>query len=342
MTHKFKDRIVIGLCLLLSLALIMSLVFYGVLSVKSKEADAKNKSTISSYVKANEELEERLDKAQKENKSLEGEKKKLEKENSSLKSKIKKLSSQKKKSGTVATSLSKSTKKAVSKPVSKTVKTTVSQNPKPTGKVCYLTFDDGPTKNTLKILEVLDEYNAKATFFVIDTPQTKIEYIKKVHEKGHTVGLHSSSHNYAKIYKSSKNYFADLTKISKKVESLTGIKSKVIRFPGGGSNTVSKSYKKGIMTYLTRKVTEKGYTYFDWNLDSGDASGTTVSRTRIVNNVLKGAKGKNSVCVLMHDSLSKTTTVEALPYILKGLKKQGFTFKPLTKECYGYHHSVLN
>ena len=98
-------------------------------------------------------------------------------------------------------------------------------------------------------------------------------------------------------------------------------------------NSFTKDTDEGVAKY--------GYTYFDWNVDSGDASGK-LSASKIVNNVLQGAKGKNSICVLMHDAAAKTTTVDALPGIIKGLKEQGFTFKPLTKESYGYHHSVQN
>lgn len=332
MTKGQRYNILLIINILLVLALAAS-VFFGVRQTNNLTT-AKNE--ISHKQTAIQKQEEQLKEIEKENKKLQGEKSKLQSEKSKLQSEnsklqktIKDLKAQKQKTEKPAATVNK-------KPV------TVPQNAKPNSKVCYLTFDDGPTANTLKILKILDQYNVKATFFVIDTPQTKIQYVKQIHAAGHTIGLHSATHNYAKIYKSSSAYFADLKKISDKVKSLTGVESKVIRFPGGGSNTVSRNYKKGIMTYLTSEVTKKGYTYFDWNISSGDADAATVSTTKIVRNVLSGAKNASSACVLMHDAASKTTTVEALPKIIEGLKKQGYQFKPLTKDCYGYHHGVNN
>jgi len=334
MTKRTKGKILAVINLILLVALIFSIFIIirkdNDLS-NAKKQIAHTQTAIEKQSETEKELQSQLDSANKKNEKLESKNKKLESENKKLETQISKLKAQKKNEGTTATTDNK-----------KPIATVVPQNPKPTGKVCYLTFDDGPTANTLKILKILDEYNVKATFFVIDTPQTKIEYVKQIHAAGHTVGLHSNSHNYAHIYKSTTNYFNDLKKISDTVKKYTGVESKVIRFPGGGSNTVSIDHKKGIMSTLAVQVTKKGYTYFDWNLDSEDASAVTVSRTKIVNNVLNGAKGKSSICVLMHDAASKTTTVEALPAIIEGLKKQGYTFEPLTKDCYGYHHAINN
>ncbi len=262
-------------------------------------------------------LKKKLEQANTENK-------KLENENKNYKKEIEKLSSKKK---------------------AEVEKLTASQNspqskyPKAT-KVCYLTFDDGPSDNTLKILKILDEYDAKATFFVIGT--AKFEYLPKIEKAGHAIGLHSNTHEYSKIYKSESAFFKDIKALSKKIDKKIGIKPMIMRFPGGSNNTISKKYKKGIMSNLTTQVQIKGYAYFDWNVDSGDASGHNVSASRITNNVLKQAKNKNSICVLMHDTAAKGTTVKALPAILDGLKKQGYKFEALTEETYGYHYKVNN
>ena len=248
------------------------------------------------------------------------EKKKLEDENAALKKKIETLSAQKAADAA-----------AVSSP----------QSPVPSGeKVCYLTFDDGPSKNTPLILDILKNYNAKATFFVINSAD--IGYIQRIHDEGHTVGLHTASHNYAQLYSSTDAYFNDLQQISDKVESIIGIRPTVMRFPGGSSNKVSAKYCKGIMTQLVTLVQEKGYSYFDWNISSGDADSTTPSYTYIRNNVLNNARNKNSICVLMHDASAKTTTVQALPEIIEGLTNMGYRFAALTPEAYGYHHQNLN
>lgn len=212
---------------------------------------------------------------------------------------------------------------------------------KPSGRhVCYLTFDDGPSDNTLEILEILRKYGIKATFFVINSE--KLDYVKNIYEAGHTVGLHSATHNYGEIYKSTQAYLDDLKVISDRVESIIGIAPKVMRFPGGSSNSVSRKYCAGVMSSLTRAVEELGYSYYDWNVSSGDALSETPSFTYIRNNVLKSARDKNSACVLMHDSDTKTTTVKALPEIIEGLMKMGYSFEPITPEAYGYHHNTLN
>ena len=137
-------------------------------------------------------------------------------------------------------------------------------------------------------------------------------------------------------------FFKDINALAKKIDKKIGIKPMIMRFPGGSNNLVSKKYKKGIMTDLTTQVQIKGYAYFDWNVDSGDASGHNVPASRITKNVLNQAKNKNSICVLMHDTAAKSTTVKALPDILDGLKKQGYKFEVLTEETYGYHYKVNN
>ncbi len=205
-------------------------------------------------------------------------------------------------------------------------------------KVCYLTFDDGPTARTLEILKILKNYNVKATFFVINT--SNIDYIKQATTDGHTIGLHAYNHDYASIYKSTTAYFNDLQKISDKVYSVTGKRSTVIRFPGGSSNTTSIKHCAGIMTALTKQVVDKGYSYFDWNVDSMDAGGAG-SSTAIINNVLKNSNG-GPICVLMHDAAAKTSTVQALPKIIEGLKERGYTFEPLTDKVTGFHHGINN
>lgn len=270
--------------------------------------------------KANTEISSQLEAAQ-------NEKKKLEDENAALKEKIKTLSAQK--AAQSAAALSSQT--TVSSP----------QATVPSGqKVCYLTFDDGPSANTLKILDILNKYGVKATFFVINSAD--IGYVKNIYEAGHTVGLHSATHNYSQIYSSTDAYFNDLQQISDKVESIIGVKPTVMRFPGGSSNKVSAKYCGGIMTRLVSLVQERGYSYFDWNVSSGDADSNTPSYTYIRNNVINSAKNKNSACVLMHDSSVKTTTVQALPEIIEGLMAMGYSFEALTPEAYGYHHRNLN
>ena len=206
--------------------------------------------------------------------------------------------------------------------------------------VCYLTFDDGPSDNTLKILDILDRYNAKATFFVVGTAKT--QYLPQIAARGHSIGLHSTTHKYEVIYKDINSYLADIEQISQIVYEKTGVRSNIIRFPGGGSNKISAQYSVGLMTDLTKRMPQLGYSYFDWNVVSGDADAVKVPAATIANNVLSRAKGKKSICVLMHDTSAKTTTVEALPAIIEGLQKMGFRFEALTAESFGFHQNLNN
>lgn len=278
----------------------------------------ETKQLLQEETEAKEKLSQRLEQSEKENK-------KLENENKNYKKEIEKLSAQKK------TAVEKLTAKQNS-PQSKYPKS---------AKTCYLTFDDGPSDNTLQILKILDKYDVKATFFVIGTG-SKLEYLNKIEKAGHAIGIHSNTHDYSKIYKSTSAFFKDINKLSEKVEKEIGIKTKLLRFPGGSNNTVSRRYRKGVMTDLTTQVQIKGYAYFDWNVDSGDASGNNIPAKKIIKNVLKQAENKNTICVLMHDTSAKKTTVKALPDIIEGLKKQGYKFEVLTEETYGYHFRVNN
>ncbi len=206
-------------------------------------------------------------------------------------------------------------------------------------KTIYLTFDDGPGPYTEKLLNILNTYNAKATFFVIGT-NTRYDYlITKEHEQGHTVGLHSFTHVYSNIYRSVDSYMNDLLMLRDKVKNLTGTESRIIRFPGGSSNTVSKKYKVGIMNELTKKVEEIGFRYFDWNIMSGDA-GNTKDPNKIVQNVISGIKPNNINVVLMHDI--KPYTIEAVPRIIEYGLANGYTFAPLTMESPVVHQKVNN
>ena len=219
-------------------------------------------------------------------------------------------------------------------------KIVVKKNEELDQKIVYLTFDDGPSANTEKILDILKEYNAKATFFVTGNNQKYDNLMKRAHDEGHAIGLHTYSHDYKEVYASEKAYFKDLKSSSDLVEKITGEKSYLIRFPGGSSNTVSAQYSKGLMSLLTKKVQEKGYQYFDWNCDSTDASGNNVP----VNVLVKNATSCTSqhINILMHDTDAKDTTVKALPKIIEYYREKGYTFKAITVDSYTAHHNVNN
>ena len=207
-------------------------------------------------------------------------------------------------------------------------------------KIVYLTFDDGPSSNTKKILDILDKYDAKATFFVTGNNKEYNYLIKTAYDKGHTIGLHTYTHDYAKVYKSKYSYFDDLNKLENMLKGILGYSPKYIRFPGGSSNTISSAYKKGIMTYLTKEVQNRGYQYYDWNCDSTDASGNNVAVSKLVKNATNCSE--NNINILFHDTDAKDTTVEALPKIIKYYKDRGYKFKAIDDNSFAPHHGVNN
>jgi peptidoglycan/xylan/chitin deacetylase (PgdA/CDA1 family) len=208
----------------------------------------------------------------------------------------------------------------------------------PGDKVVYLTFDDGPGAYTQELLDVLEEYNVKATFFVTNSNPQYQDMIAKEAAAGHTVGIHSYSHNYNTVYVSEDAYFADLDQMEEIVEAETGCKTSLIRFPGGSSNTVS-SYNPGIMTALTEDVEDMGYQYFDWNVSSGDAGETTDTET-VAQNVISGMQQHKVSVVLQHDI--KSFSVDAVEEILAWGIENGYTFLPLTESSPTAHHGVNN
>lgn len=207
-------------------------------------------------------------------------------------------------------------------------------------KVVYLTFDDGPSENTDKVLKILKKYDAKATFFVTGNNQKYNDSIRKAEKQGNTIALHTYTHDYATVYSSTEAYFNDLQQISDMVKQITGKAPKYIRFPGGSSNMVSANYSHGIMSKLDSMVHERGYEYFDWNCSSGDAASNSVPAQTIVDNSTNC--NYDQIMLLFHDSSPKTSTVEALPAIIENYKNRGYVFKAISDDTPIFHHGVNN
>ncbi len=178
----------------------------------------------------------------------------------------------------------------------------------------YLTFDDGPSKYTRQILDILDQYNVKATFFVIgrEDEESLILY-EEIFDRGHTLGMHSYSHKYKDIYKNEAAFTKDFEKISGLLTQVTGVEPTFYRFPGGSSNTISKVD----MHVYTEFLTSRGVTYFDWNGDSGDAEGNGIPVEELIANATADIQSRKTSVILFHDTLNKETTVEALPTIIE-------------------------
>ncbi len=181
----------------------------------------------------------------------------------------------------------------------------------------YLTFDDGPSSGTDEILDILKEYDVKATFFVVGkTDDISVAAYKRIVEEGHTLGMHSYSHRYSQIYASKEAFVDDLDKLQEYLYETTGVWSRFYRFPGGSSNTASRVSMSELEDYLS----EQDITYFDWNIVSGDASGYSLSADTIYNNCVSRLNQYNEAVILMHDSQDKHTTVEALPRIIEAIQ----------------------
>ncbi|MBP5276473.1 MAG: polysaccharide deacetylase [Lachnospiraceae bacterium] len=198
----------------------------------------------------------------------------------------------------------------------------------------YLTFDDGPSNNTNAILDVLDEYNSKATFFVIAKNGYEEEYNRIIND-GHTLGLHSYSHVYKDVYSDEMGFKNDVNRIYDFVENVTGVTPKFYRFPGGSSNTIYKSDKNELFDYLD----EMNLTYVDWNVASNDSTYGGLSANQIANNVLNGVEGLDDCVILMHDANDKSSTVEALRIIISSLQcEDNVIFLPITDSTISVKH----
>lgn len=201
-------------------------------------------------------------------------------------------------------------------------------------KIIYLTFDDGPSKYTKRLLDILDKYGIKATFFVVGT-NTSI--IKEEYNRGHAIGVHSLTHNWS-IYRSLESYLDDFNKINDIIEKQTGNRSMIFRFPGGSSNSVSKRYATGIVKKIADYMTKSGYVYFDWNVSAGDASGNTGEE--VYRNVVNGVKNCTKCVILMHDSKQKT--VNQVENIIKTFIDRGYEFRTLDTNGPIVHHHIKN
>lgn len=194
----------------------------------------------------------------------------------------------------------------------------------------YLTFDDGPSKNTERILNTLQEANVPATFFVVSAEGNEeyLPLLKRTLAEGHCIGLHSDTHEYRKIYASAEAYWTDIDALRQKLEPYcSGYDYSVLRFPGGSTNTVSHKYGgSGLMEELIPQAKDKGYAVVDWNVTAEDSVGGDPSANTIASRVIKGCKEQNSAVVLMHDSATNTATAEALPVIINWLKENNYAF----------------
>ena len=203
-------------------------------------------------------------------------------------------------------------------------------------KMAYLTFDDGPSKNTELILYILKENNIHATFFIISPYiEPHIKFIKRAYEEGNAIGNHTADHEFKYVYTCEESFFKSFNKQQDFIKEVTGNECTIFRFPGGSNNTIVKNSRGQDFTKnITSKLNEIGINVYDWNVDSGDATGNNIPASTLIQNVSRELKDKNGnyknpAIILMHDCMTKNTTVEALPGIIKLLKDAGYDFRIL-------------
>ncbi|SDW01258.1 Peptidoglycan/xylan/chitin deacetylase, PgdA/CDA1 family [Lachnospiraceae bacterium KHCPX20] len=203
----------------------------------------------------------------------------------------------------------------------------------------YLTFDDGPSNNTDRILDTLDDYNVKATFFVNGrTDHHSKKMYKRIVKEGHTLGMHSYTHKYSEVYASLASFKKDFEKIQNLLYDVTGVVSTYYRFPGGSSNKVSNSDMSEFIKYLN----QQDITYFDWNVMCGDATTSGYTRDELVENVMKDVVKYKTSVVLMHDATDKDATVEALPTLIEKLQQKGALLLPISEDTTLIQHVSLS
>ncbi len=207
----------------------------------------------------------------------------------------------------------------------------------PENKTIYLTFDDGPGPYTGQLLDILEKHHVKATFFVTDSGYDGI--MQEIVSSGHSIGIHTVSHDYSEIYASPEAYFQDLWQMREIIYENTGVYTSLVRFPGGSSNLVSMDSCEGIMTVLSEAVQDAGFQYFDWNVDSDDA-GSANQAEEVFRNVTEGIGSQGTAVVLMHDI--NRYTVDAVEDIILWGMENGYSFMALRDNSPGFHHDIRN
>ena len=202
----------------------------------------------------------------------------------------------------------------------------------------YLTFDDGPGPYTADLLDVLKDFGVHATFFVTARLPEHLDIISRAYAEGHSIGAHSLSHDYSKIYASSEAFYRDFLACEEMIRVHTGRYTPLFRFPGGSSNTVSR-INPGIMTRLTQAMNDMGYQYYDWNIVSGDAGGTNKTK-EIVQTIKDGCAEHRVSMILQHDI--KDYSVAAVEPVIKWGLDNGYTFRAIELDSPAMHHGINN
>ncbi len=206
-------------------------------------------------------------------------------------------------------------------------------------KIIYLTFDDGPGVYTQQLLDVLKKHDVKATFFLVNTQVDMTHLLTRMVREGHSLGIHSDCHDFATVYASDDALMRDIYAMQARIFDLTGTRTWLLRFPGGSSNTVSRRYCAGIMSRAVERVQEEGFSYFDWNVDSGDAYGCQEAE-RIYRKIISGIRTRRRAVVLQHDV--NGCSVSVVERVILWGKAEGYVFRALTQDAPPCRHRVQN
>lgn len=191
-------------------------------------------------------------------------------------------------------------------------------------KIVYLTFDDGPSKLTPEVLEILEQNKIQATFFVLgNQAKNSPEIIRQIVDGGHAIGNHTYNHNYSELYQHFGQFWRQIKQTEEVLREITDVRPPLLRAPGGTYGHFDKQYFSLLQ--------QAGYQVFDWDVDSGDSKRRGVPASEIVDNIIS-AKLKDEMIVLMHDGTGHKETVKALPQIISYYKKHGYTFRALNAE----------
>lgn len=210
--------------------------------------------------------------------------------------------------------------------------------------VIYLTFDDGPsTEVTPQLLDLLEENEVPATFFILNYAEELVPILRREVADGHTIGMHAWDHDYSKCYSDDDAYFDGINQLKAKVYQDTGYSAFCFRFPGGSSNTISRRYSDEIMTRLTKRANaDPNWQYYDWNVDSTDATGNNLDAVKLADSAIRELKKGQHNVILCHDTNNKTTTVEAVRKIIEYGRANGFVFSGIRRDTPAVHHGVNN
>lgn len=212
------------------------------------------------------------------------------------------------------------------------------------GKIAYLTFDDGPSKSTEQILDILKDKGVQATFFVVGNDKTYAHNAyKRIVAEGHAIGNHSYSHDYFKIYASEEAFLEDFNKLQQLLEEVARVAPQIYRFPASNNGTsLAQLNDSSLIKKIQSTLEQEGLVAIDWNVDSMDVRSNDITEQQVIDAVLSQAANYHNVIVLMHDSHVKTASIRALPKVIEGLTEMGFQLKPLTGEAYQYNFANSN